>query len=59
MVNMNGLGKLSRLKEFHDMKEYIQIAKKYLVTNSSNLIRGICFTIRDKIGISYGGKSHE
>lgn len=33
------------------MKEYIQIAKKYLVTNSSNLIRGICFTIRDKIGI--------
>lgn len=43
---MNGLGKLSRLKEFHDMKEYIQIAEKYLVTNSSNLTRGICFTIR-------------
>ncbi len=33
------------------MKEYIQIAEKYLVTNSSNLTKGICFTIRDKIGI--------
>lgn len=44
---MNGLGKLSRLKEeFLDMKKYIQIAEKYLVTNSSNLTRGICFTIR-------------
>lgn len=28
------------------MKEYIQIAEKYLVTNLSNLTRGICFTIR-------------
>lgn len=30
----------------YDMKEYIDIAEKYLVINSNNLTKGICFTIR-------------
>lgn len=28
------------------MKEYIEIAKKYLTNSSKNLTKGLCFTIR-------------
>ena len=28
------------------MEKYIEIAKKYLVNNSKNLTKGLCFTIR-------------
>ena len=40
------------------MEKYIEIAKKYLVNNSKNLTKGLCFTIR-KAELDNSGNAEE